>query len=602
MCQFRENPERGNFLSVKMKNLIKVLKVFYDFLLERKFLYGIFLISVITYSFLYSLVPYFYKLFVDRLESGNFALLYKTLIIFIFVKFLAFMIEAAAYYMGDRVLFNAARSARLKIFQYIQDLDFAFHSSKSTGSLISIIKRGDGSFWSLHHAIHIRFLELVVSFTVMVYFLGQIDPLVILILITSFFLAVVLSRVLVGINIRTRRVSNEAEDFVSGIITDNMINFETVKLFAKESWEHNRLKEAFIPWWKALWKHLNTFRMIDLSMGTLINVSIFFVLLTGINRIRSATLSVGDFVLMLAFVNMFYPKLFELVWGLREIGKNFTDIEKYFGILENEIQIKDPEDPLLLEKVSGEINFKNVSFTYSEGKKEAVKSVNLPVRQGQSIALVGRSGSGKTTLMRLLMRFYDIDEGVITIDGIDIRKFTKSHLRSFMGIVPQEPVLFNNTIEYNVGYGKGSVARKEIIAAAKIANLHDFILGLPKKYKTHVGERGIKLSGGQKQRLAIARMILSDPDIIIFDEATSQLDSENERLIQEALWKVAKDKTTIIIAHRLSTAMRADKIVVMDKGRIVEIGSHLDLLAREKSLYKHFWDLQVRSDANDANG
>jgi ATP-binding cassette subfamily B protein len=194
------------------------------------------------------------------------------------------------------------------------------------------------------------------------------------------------------------------------------------------------------------------------------------------------------------------------------------------------------------------------------------------------------------------MRFYDTDNGIISIDGTEINKLTKSHLRSFMGVVPQEPVLFNNTIGYNIAYGKENVSKSEIVSAAKIGNLHEFIMTLPKKYNTHVGERGIKLSGGQKQRLAIARMILSEPEIIIFDEATSQLDSENEKLIQNALWQAAKNKTTIIIAHRLSTAMRADKIIVMDKGRIVESGSHTDLLSRDKSLYKHFWELQTNMD------
>ena len=225
--------------------------------------------------------------------------------------------------------------------------------------------------------------------------------------------------------------------------------------------------------------------------------------------------------------------------------------------------------------------------------ESAQKNINLKIRQGQSIALVGRSGSGKTTLIRLLMRFYDLDKGRILLDGVEIKNLTKSHLRSFIGVVPQEPVLFDNTVAYNISYGKNGATKSEVAAASKIANLNKFIETLPKKYKTHVGERGIKLSGGQKQRLAIARMILSDPEIIIFDEATSQLDSENEKLIQQALWRVAKDKTTIIIAHSLSTAMRADKIIVMENGRIIEKGSHKALLAKKKGLYRHFWQLQV---------
>ena len=245
--------------------------------------------------------------------------------------------------------------------------------------------------------------------------------------------------------------------------------------------------------------------------------------------------------------------------------------------------------------IKGKIEFNNVTFKYDESRKDAVEKINLTVHNGQSIALVGRSGSGKTTLIKLLMRFYDVDKGSISVDGIDVRKFSKSNLRSFMGVVPQERIFFNNSMGYNIGYGKENVSKDEIIAAAKIANLNEFIGTLPKKYATQVGERGIKLSGVQKQRLAIARMILSDPDIIIFDEATSQLDSENEKLIQEALWKVSQNRTTIIIAHRLSTAMRADRIVVMEKGKIKESGSHLELLSQEKSLYRHFWELQVNA-------
>ena len=210
--------------------------------------------------------------------------------------------------------------------------------------------------------------------------------------------------------------------------------------------------------------------------------------------------------------------------------------------------------------------------------------------------MVGRSGSGKTTLVKLLMRFYDLSSGEILIDGINIKDFTKDTLRGFTGMVPQEPILFNNTIFYNIGYGKDNPRLKEVREAAKIANIDGFIESLPKKYDTEVGERGVKLSGGQKQRLAIARMILSDPDIVIFDEATSQLDSESEKLIQEAFWKARAGKTTIIVAHRLSTVMRADKIVVMEKGKIKEIGTHKSLLDTKDSLYSHFWNLQIKLD------
>jgi ABC-type multidrug transport system fused ATPase/permease subunit len=308
-------------------------------------------------------------------------------------------------------------------------------------------------------------------------------------------------------------------------------------------------------------------------------------------------MSVGNFVLVLGFINYFYPQLFELVFNLRNLAKNYADIQRYFGVLDYEVEIKDPLHPVEVDKVTGEIEFKNVSFSYAEGgKKNAIRNLNLKIKPGESIALVGRSGSGKTTLIKLLMRYYDINCGSIKIDGVDIKGFTKSRLRSFMGVVPQEPILFNNTIGFNIAYGGNNVSQEQIESAAELANINSFIKHLTKGYETEVGERGIKLSGGQKQRVAIARMIISNPDIVIFDEATSQLDSESERLIQDAFWKVVKGRTTIIIAHRLSTAMRADRIIVLENGKIGEEGTHQELIAKENSLYNHFWRIQTNVD------
>ena len=310
--------------------------------------------------------------------------------------------------------------------------------------------------------------------------------------------------------------------------------------------------------------------------------------------VSGSKLGVGDFVLVVAFIESFHAKVWDLIWGFREIAKSYTDIQKYFGILDNEVQIKDPVNEKKLTIIKGEIEFSGVYFAYEKNTREALKNVNLKIREGQTVALVGRSGSGKTTLVKLLMRFYDVSRGKITIDDINIKNLSKSRLRSFIGVVPQEPILFNHSIKYNISYGRPRASLKEIVSAARMANIAEFIETLPKKYETQVGERGVKLSGGQKQRLAIARMILADPEIIIFDEATSQLDSESERLIQDAIWRVTANKTTIIIAHRLSTVMKADKIIVMDNGKIVEIGSHRELLARKKSLYRRFWNLQIK--------
>ncbi len=268
-------------------------------------------------------------------------------------------------------------------------------------------------------------------------------------------------------------------------------------------------------------------------------------------------------------------------------------MEKYFEILDEEIRIKDPENPVKIEDVRGEIVFDNVSFSYPEGKEDALNNFDLRIKPGQSVALVGESGAGKTTVTKILLRCYDPDSGKVLVDGTDIRKYKKSDFRKHLGVVPQEPILFNQSIEYNIGYGMKNASEEDVKRAARMALLDKFIDSLPNKYETKVGERGIKLSGGQKQRMAIARMILSEPEIIIFDEATSQLDSESEEKIQKAFWKAAEGKTTIIIAHRLSTITQSDRILVMEEGEIIEEGTHKQLSQDKDSRYYKFWQLQT---------
>lgn len=503
-------------------------------------------------------------------------------------------LNAAKYFAGDTIAIDAMADAYLTIFRHIHLLDFAYHTKKSSGSLISAMRRGEGAFWSLFHSGHFRIVDVLIRFFVMVYFFANIDKSILLLTAVSFILSVAVSLLFVKFNIKFRKVVNQKDDEISGVIVDNMINFETVKLFAKESWEEQRLKGIYVDWKKAVWNYSYTFRGLDMSFGTVINVSTYLILLYALRLTLQGTLTLGDFVLVATFIQTFFGHLFELIWGLRDIAKSYSDIEKFFGILDNEIEVKNPIHPKKLINAKGEIEFKDVSFAYEKGIRNAVHNIDLKIRQGQTIALVGKSGSGKTTLTKLLLRFFDVNKGKITVDDINLKDLTKADLRKQFGVVPQEPVLFNNTIAYNIAYGRDKASKAEIIAASKLANIHKFITTLPEKYETQVGERGIKLSGGQKQRLAIARMILSNPNIIIFDEATSQLDSVSEKLIQDAFWKASKDKTTIIIAHRLSTIQKADKIVVMEKGRIVEEGTHRSLVENKESLYNHFWNLQIK--------
>ncbi|MBT4652725.1 MAG: ABC transporter ATP-binding protein [Candidatus Pacebacteria bacterium] len=572
--------------------MLKVYKKYYQFLFRYKWQFILFAIFLVGLSITESIHPYFYKLFIEKLPENNFQVLLNILFLYSGVRLLELVFDILTYILGDSVLLPSARDARMAVFKKIQDLDFAFSLTRSTGSMISSMKRGDGAFFSLFHAVNIKLVRIVLNFVVVMFFFFQIKIEIALLMFVSMFINMIFAYFMIKKNIFARKKFNEEEDKISNVIVDNMINFETVKLFAKEDQEYEKLGTKFVPWMNRLWGYANSFRKIDIVVGTLGELSLFLVLFAGLRQVTDFNLSAAEYVMIIGFVSSFYPRFFELIFELRNIAKHNVDLEKYFDVFNFETLVKDKENPVIKESIKGEVVFDDVCFSYPEGRQDALKNMNLRIREGQSVAFVGASGAGKTTITKLLMRFFDPDSGKITIDGTNIADLTKVNLRSFMGVVPQEPILFNDSIAYNIGYGAGTSELKEVVSAAKMANLHEFIDDLAEGYDTKVGERGVRLSGGQKQRLAIARMILSNPDIIIFDEATSQLDSASEKLIQDAFWKASKNKTTLIIAHRLSSITRADKIIVMDDGQIAEIGTHKELL-RKDGLYSKFWKLQT---------
>jgi ATP-binding cassette, subfamily B, heavy metal transporter len=575
--------------------MVKTLKTYYSFLLRYKVLFISFIFALTINASLSSVQPFFLKIFIDKIPTASFSAIVGVFIIYIVIRIITVITDVLAGRFGDRMLGPASRDMRLKYFQKINDLDFAYHLSKKTGSLISAVKRGDNAFFELHFVLHWRIGSIFINFLVMSIFFFRLNVWLLLAIVLTFGLNLLSSRKLLKKNFKARKVFVDSDDQAMDIITDNLLNYETVKLFAKEKWEHNRLYNFHDSWIKKFFTFADTFRDIDISVGILGNLGIMLTLILGLIQFRANIITVGDYIMIIGFIITFYPHLFELIYESRRLVQATIDIEKYFKILDEPILVPDPINSTNIKNIAGEIEFKNVTFYYPETNKPALENFSLLIRPGQSIALVGESGVGKTTISKLLLRFYDVSKGEILLDGINIKKFKKSKLRSYMGVVPQEPALFNNTIAYNIAYGCNKATKKEIVAAAQMANLDDFINTLPKKYETLVGERGVKLSGGQKQRLAIARMILANPDIVIFDEATSQLDSESERKIQSAFWKAVKNKTTIIIAHRLSTVINAEKIVVLDKGKISEIGPHHELIKKPNSTYFHFWQLQTQS-------
>lgn len=539
-----------------------------------------------------SIRPYWLKMIIDSTDKGLPNLIFLYFVMFGISTIGGNWLSSFANYLGDRVLLPYAREIREMIFKKMMDLDFAFHVDKSTGSLISAFRRGDSAIFDLFQNLHQELFPVFISLMVALYFLTKASPDLAIILLTMFTANLGLIWWLIKVNLKKRTDFNDAEDIVSGVIADSVINFETVKFFAAEAKEQRNLATKFDVWLAKLWGFSNSFRLMDVTIGMTSGSAMLLVLWLAIGKVGHG-FTLGDLVMVSGFLTGFYYQFFNLFFRLRNIAKNLIDLEKYLGILDKEVMVKDPADNKCIENAEGKIEFTDLSFSYPKDQDVTLRNINLVIESGQSVAFVGRSGAGKTTLVKLLLRFYDPTEGCIKIDGVDIKTMKKSDLRMMLGVVPQEPIMFNNTLRFNLTYGKSDASYEEISEAARKANIIDFIEGLKDKWETQVGERGIKLSGGQKQRLAIARALLADPKILIFDEATSNLDSESEQKIQKALAEAAKSRTVIIIAHRFSTIRNVDKIIVLADGMIVEQGKHKQLLAK-KGIYEKLWTLQAK--------
>jgi ATP-binding cassette subfamily B protein len=387
-----------------------------------------------------------------------------------------------------------------------------------------------------------------------------------------------------------RLAMNRQESEANSRALDSLINYETVKYFGNETLEMERFDGTLGEWEESAVKSMSSMTLLNFGQGAIIAVGVTLVMIFAADGVVQGTMTIGDLVLVNAFLLQLFIPLNFLGVVYRQIKYSLADMDLVFKLLERQPEITDrPEAPDLVLN-GGEVRFENVDFSY-QPERQILRDVSFSVGAGEKVAVVGQSGAGKSTLSRLLFRFYDVTDGRVLIDGQDVREVTQQSLRDAIAIVPQDTVLFNDTIYYNLAYGNPRAGRAEIEEAAGMAHIHDFIESLPNGYNSLVGERGLKLSGGEKQRIAIARAILKRPRILLFDEATSSLDSKTEQAIQETLGEVAENHTTLVIAHRLSTVVDADRILVMDNGRIVEQGSHSGLLARG-GRYSEMWKLQ----------
>jgi ATP-binding cassette subfamily B protein len=495
---------------------------------------------------------------------------------------------------------GAARSISLQTFRHLHALSLRFHLERQTGGMTRDIERGTRAVHSLiSYSLYSILPTLIEVGMVLTLLAVKFDASFAWIVLGALAVYIVFTISVTEWRTQFRRQMNELDSSAHTRAIDSLLNYETVKYFNNENYEAVRYNESLERLRRAALKAQSTLSALNTGQQLIIASALVIMLWRATGGVVSGRMTLGDLVMINAFMIQLYIPLNFLGVLYREIKQSLTDLDKMFKLLEREREVDDAPEAQPLQVREGTVRFEHVSFAY-DAERPILHDVSFEIPAGKTVAVVGPSGAGKSTLARLLYRFYDVSGGRITIDGQDLRAVTQATLRQSIGIVPQDTVLFNDTVEYNIRYGRTAATREEVEAAARAAHIHDFIAATPKGYDTMVGERGLKLSGGEKQRVAIARTLLKNPPILIFDEATSALDSANERAIQAELKSAAQGKTALVIAHRLSTVVDAHQIVVMDKGRIVERGSHAELLATG-GRYAQMWRLQQSGQREEAS-
>jgi ATP-binding cassette subfamily B protein len=494
-------------------------------------------------------------------------------------------------FLFARVTQRAVRTIALKVFRHLHALSLRFHLNRQTGGMTRDIERGTRGVGSLISYTLFNILPTLVEISLVLgYLVTHYDKWFSIITASALVLYIVFTITVTNWRTHFRRSMNDLDSKANTRAIDSLINYETVKYFSNEEFEAKRYDEGLQRYESAAVKSQTSLSLLNTGQSLIIATAVTLILWRATQGVIDGTMTLGDLVLVNSFMIQLYIPLNFLGVIYREIKQSLADMERLFALLGQNREIADTPEAKPLAVSGAQLRFSHVDFSY-EANRQILFDVDFTIAAGTTTAVVGHSGSGKSTLARLLFRFYEVNKGSISIDGQDLRAITQDSLRRAIGIVPQDTVLFNDTIEYNIAYGKPGATRAEIVAAAKAASIHDFIESLPDGYGSMVGERGLKLSGGEKQRVAIARTLLKDPAILIFDEATSALDSKAEQEIQSQLKEIAKDRSTLVIAHRLSTVADAQQILVMDHGRIVERGTHGALLAKN-GLYAQMWQRQ----------
>ncbi len=495
-----------------------------------------------------------------------------------------------------KVTQRAMRRISMAVFKHLHGLSLRFHLERQTGGITRDIERGARALSSLVGYLLFRItptvLEILMVAGILFVKLDWVFGLLTLVTLAAY----------IGFTVtitewRTQfvRRANTLDSEAYGRAIDSLLNYETVKYFGNEKYEAQRYDKSLVEWEDMALKSQRSLGMLNAAQAGVIAIGVTLMVLRAAAGVVDGTLTLGDLVMVNAFLLQMFQPLGFLGVMYRQIKESITDVERMFELMKRPREVEDQPDARDLDVIAGEVKFDRVNFAYNPDRP-ILHDVSFTIPAGATVAVVGSSGSGKSTLARLLFRFYDVGAGSITIDRQDIRHVTQDSLRAAIGVVPQDTVLFNDSIYYNIAYGRPDASREEVVEAARAAHILDFIEGLPQGWDTVVGERGLKLSGGEKQRVAIARTLLKNPAILILDEATSALDTGTEKAIQAELLEIARSRTSLIIAHRLSTVVEADEILVMEGGRIVERGRHPDLLAQD-GVYAHMWALQQQAEA-----